>query len=175
MEHGDSPDFSEPSVLDMAGKEAGNLFRNFTTVVALGVLRIRTRGQKEAEARVKVTEQSLQEARELQDRQARDAKSKDPRNVELAGMTQIPRLGNGVPLYRTPAQLAQRALEWGHTPAEELVPAVELVPIPRPQSPTQEALKVINRGARPHPPEVDPQELARLRAQQRIHEPPTRY
>ena len=76
--------------LDDIAKETGAMMRTMLQLATLVALRTRERGQKEAEARVKVTEARIKEARELQVREARDAKAKDPRNVELARMIEMP-------------------------------------------------------------------------------------
>lgn len=76
--------------LDDIAKETGAMMRTMLQLATLVALRTRERGQKEAEARVKVTEARIKEARELQVREARDAKAKDPRNLELARMMEMP-------------------------------------------------------------------------------------
>lgn len=72
--------------LDDIGKETAAVMRTMLQIATLVALRTRERGQKEAEARVKVTEARMKEARELQVREARESKAKDPRNVELTRM-----------------------------------------------------------------------------------------
>ncbi|MEV0292475.1 hypothetical protein [Nocardia sp. NPDC050710] len=74
--------------LDDIGRETAAMMRTMLQLATLVALRTRERGQKEAEARVKVTDARIKEARELQIREARDAKAKDPRNVELALMVE---------------------------------------------------------------------------------------
>lgn len=72
--------------LDDIGRETAAMMKTMLQIATLVALKTRERGQREAEARVKVTEARMKEARELQIREARDAKAKDPRNVELAQM-----------------------------------------------------------------------------------------
>ncbi|MGW4369042.1 hypothetical protein ACWEKT_25680 [Nocardia takedensis] len=74
--------------LDDIGAETAAMMKTMLQIATLVALKTRERGQKEAEARVKVTEARIKEARELQVREARDAKAKDPRNVELARMVE---------------------------------------------------------------------------------------
>lgn len=174
MEFGDSPDYSGEAVLDAAGKEAASVLRNFLGLATLIALKTRERGQRDAEAKVKVTEQRLKEAREQQIREARFAKANDPRNAAMAldiergnaATPRVERLGNGVPLHRTPEQLAVRAM-------------APLIDIPRSGNPAQEALRVMSRAAsreqQPPAQELTPEQiLARQQVQQRGPEPPIR-
>ncbi|MFF0488136.1 hypothetical protein ACFYTQ_03855 [Nocardia sp. NPDC004068] len=69
-------------------------------LATLVALRTRERGQKEAEARVKITDARRKEAKELALREAREAKAKDPRNLELARMLERPPLDKGVSLEK---------------------------------------------------------------------------
>ncbi|WP_054811759.1 hypothetical protein [Nocardia arizonensis] len=74
--------------LDDIGAETAAMMKTMLSLATLIALRTRERGQKEAEARVKITEARIKEAKELQIREARDAKAKDPRNAELARMVE---------------------------------------------------------------------------------------
>ncbi|PXX57821.1 hypothetical protein DFR70_11651 [Nocardia tenerifensis] len=86
--------------LDDIGRETAAMMRTMLQLATLVALRTRERGQKEAEARVKVTEARMKEAREMQIREARDAKAKDPRNTELARMIEKPIPERGVSLEK---------------------------------------------------------------------------
>ncbi len=86
--------------MDEIGAETSAIMKQMLQLATLVALRTRERGQKEAEARVKVTESRIKEARELQLREAREAKAKDPRNVELARMFEKAPLERGVSLDR---------------------------------------------------------------------------
>ncbi|MBF6181063.1 Uncharacterised protein [Nocardia otitidiscaviarum] len=86
--------------LDDIGRETAAMMRQMLQLATLVALRTRERGQKEAEARVKVTEARQKEARERQLREAADSKAKDPRNVELARMIEKPPLDKGVSLEK---------------------------------------------------------------------------
>jgi hypothetical protein len=86
--------------LDDIGRETAALMRQMLSLATLVALRTRERGQREAEARVKVTEARVKESRERILRDAREAKAKDPRNVELARMLEKPALEKGVSLER---------------------------------------------------------------------------
>lgn len=86
--------------LDDIGRETAAMMRTMLQLATLVALRTRERGQKEAEARVKVTEARMKEAREMQIREARDSKSKDPRNTELARMIERPIPERGVSLEK---------------------------------------------------------------------------
>ncbi|MEV6066371.1 hypothetical protein AB0L82_07460 [Nocardia sp. NPDC052001] len=86
--------------LDDIGRETAAMMRQMLQLATLVALRTRERGQKEAEARVKVTEARQKEARERQLREAADAKAKDPRNVALARMIEKPPLDKGVSLEK---------------------------------------------------------------------------
>lgn len=99
--------------MDEIGAETSAIMKQMLQLATLVALRTRERGQKEAEARVKVTESRIKEARELQLREAREAKAKDPRNLELARMLHKPVLEKGVSLERdrfaTPAAATSTA------------------------------------------------------------------
>ncbi|MFI9511378.1 hypothetical protein [Nocardia sp. NPDC052566] len=86
--------------LDDIGREAAAMMRTMLQLATLVALRTRERGQREAEARVKVTEARLKEAREMQIREARDMKAKDPRNTELARLMEKPVQNQGVSLEK---------------------------------------------------------------------------
>jgi hypothetical protein len=86
--------------LDDIGRETAAMMRTMLQLATLVALRTRERGQKEAEARVKVTEARIKEARELQIREARDAKAKDPRNLELARMVEKSVPAKGISLEK---------------------------------------------------------------------------
>lgn len=70
--------------IDDIGRETAAMMKTMLQIATLVALKTRERGQREAEARVKLTEARVKEARELQIREARDAKAKDPRNLALA-------------------------------------------------------------------------------------------
>ncbi|MFE3192859.1 hypothetical protein ACFXHA_27880 [Nocardia sp. NPDC059240] len=78
--------------LDDIGRETAAMMRQMLQLATLVALRTRERGQKEAEARVKVTEARQKEGRERVLREAADAKAKDPRNRELSRMIEKPPL-----------------------------------------------------------------------------------
>ncbi|MET9024460.1 MULTISPECIES: hypothetical protein [Nocardia] len=86
--------------LDDIGRETAAMMRTMLQLATLVALRTRERGQKEAEARVKLTEARIKEAKELQLREARDAKAKDPRNTELARLIEKPIPEKGVSLEK---------------------------------------------------------------------------
>ncbi|MFI6866443.1 hypothetical protein [Nocardia sp. NPDC050406] len=86
--------------LDDIGRETAAMMRQMLQLATLVALRTRERGQKEAEARVKMTESRQKEARERQLREAADSKAKDPRNLELARMIEKPPLDKGVSLEK---------------------------------------------------------------------------
>ncbi|WP_405493439.1 hypothetical protein [Nocardia sp. NBC_00511] len=86
--------------LDDIGRETAAMMRQMLQLATLVALRTRERGQKEAEARVKVTEARQKEGRERVLREAADAKAKDPRNLELARMIEKPPLEKGVSLEK---------------------------------------------------------------------------
>ncbi|WP_433526468.1 hypothetical protein ACQPZ2_17255 [Nocardia pseudovaccinii] len=86
--------------LDDIGRETAAMMKTMLQIATLVALRTRERGQKEAEARVKVTEARIKEARELQIREARDAKAKDPRNLELARMVEKSVPAQGISLEK---------------------------------------------------------------------------
>ncbi|NEW28707.1 hypothetical protein [Nocardia cyriacigeorgica] len=76
--------------LDDIGRETAAMMKTMLQIATLVALKTRERGQKEAEARAKLTEAKIKEAREAQIREARESKSKDPRNIELAQMISRP-------------------------------------------------------------------------------------
>ncbi|MBH0774945.1 hypothetical protein [Nocardia bovistercoris] len=84
---------------DITGETAA-IMKTMLSLATLIALRTRERGQKEAEARVKITEARQKEARELQIREAREAKAKDPRNAELERMMKIPTPSVGLSLSK---------------------------------------------------------------------------
>ncbi|MBF6168438.1 hypothetical protein IU486_27340 [Streptomyces gardneri] len=86
--------------LDDIGRETAAMMRTMLQLATLVALRTRERGQKEAEARAKLTEARIKEAKELQLREARDAKAKDPRNTELARLIEKPLAEKGVSLEK---------------------------------------------------------------------------
>ncbi|WP_067813983.1 hypothetical protein [Nocardia inohanensis] len=86
--------------LDDIGRETAAMMRQMLQLATLVALRTRERGQKEAEARVKVTEARQKEARERQLREAADAKAKDPRNLELTRILEKPPLEKGLSLEK---------------------------------------------------------------------------
>lgn len=88
--------------IDDVGRETAAMMRTMLQIATLVALKARERGQREAEARVKLTEARLKEARELQIREARDAKAKDPRNQELTQMLSrpLPEKANRIAPYR---------------------------------------------------------------------------
>ena len=86
--------------LDEIGAETAAIMKQMLQLATLVALRTRERGQKEAEARVKVTESRIKDARELQLREAREAKAKDPRNAELTRMFEKAPLAKGVSLAK---------------------------------------------------------------------------
>lgn len=166
MEYGDAPDYSGEAVLDTVGKEVGSVFRGGLGVMTLLALKLRESGERLAKATATVTEENRKEAREEQIRAARHAKAIDPRNAELTqGLGEhipVPRLSNGIPLYRSPEQLAQRALD------------IAMAPIPRTQNPGLEAMNAMGRTPQAKVPEPSVQELElakRLNMQPRGPEP----
>ncbi|WP_063014379.1 hypothetical protein [Nocardia kruczakiae] len=86
--------------LDDIGRETAALMRQMLQLATLVALRTRERGQREAEARVKVTQERVKETRERLLREAREAKAKDPRNLELARMLERPALAQGISLEK---------------------------------------------------------------------------
>ncbi|TLF97814.1 hypothetical protein FEK35_26620 [Nocardia cyriacigeorgica] len=76
--------------LDDIGRETAAMMKTMLQIATLVALKTRERGQKEAEARAKLTEAKIKEAREAQIREARESKSKDPRNIELAQLISRP-------------------------------------------------------------------------------------
>ncbi|MGO4612898.1 hypothetical protein AB4305_02040 [Nocardia sp. 2YAB30] len=86
--------------LDDIGRETAAMMRTMLQMATLVALRTRERGQKEAEARAKLTDARIKEAKEMQLREARDAKAKDPRNTELARLIEKPIAEKGVSLEK---------------------------------------------------------------------------
>ncbi|WP_406279511.1 hypothetical protein OH799_12125 [Nocardia sp. NBC_00881] len=86
--------------LDDIGRETAAMMRTMLQMATLVALRTRERGQKEAEARAKLTDARIKEAKEMQLREARDAKAKDPRNTELARLIEKPISEKGVSLEK---------------------------------------------------------------------------
>lgn len=86
--------------LDDIGRETAAMMRQMLQLATLVALRTRERGQKEAEARVKVTEARQKESRERVLREAADAKAKDPRNRELSRLIEKPPMEKGVSLEK---------------------------------------------------------------------------
>ncbi|GAB2517269.1 hypothetical protein [Nocardia heshunensis] len=86
--------------LDDIGRETAAMMRQMLQLATLVALRTRERGQKEAEARVKVTEARQKESRERVLREAADAKAKDPRNRELSRLIEKQPLEKGVSLEK---------------------------------------------------------------------------
>jgi hypothetical protein len=86
--------------LDDMSRETAALMRQMLQLATLVALRTRERGQKEVEARVKATETRVKETREQILRDAREAKAKDPRNLDLARMLEKPPLEKGVSLEK---------------------------------------------------------------------------
>ncbi|AYF74387.1 hypothetical protein D7D52_11540 [Nocardia yunnanensis] len=78
--------------LDDIGRETAAMMRQMLQLATLVALRTRERGQKEAEARVRVTEARQKETRERRLREAADAKARDPRNRELSRILERPTL-----------------------------------------------------------------------------------
>ena len=87
--------------LDDIGRETAALMRQMLQLATLVALRTRERGQREAEARVKVTQERVKDTRERMLREAREAKAKDPRNLELTRMIDRPALERGISLDRS--------------------------------------------------------------------------
>ncbi|MTE14982.1 hypothetical protein [Nocardia aurantiaca] len=86
--------------LDDIGRETAAMMRQMLQLATLVALRTRERGQKEAEARVRVTEARQKETRERRLREAADAKARDPRNRELSRILERPPLERGVSLEK---------------------------------------------------------------------------
>ncbi|NKY86986.1 hypothetical protein [Nocardia veterana] len=97
--------------LDDIGRETAALMRQMLQLATLVALRTRERGQREAEARVKVTQERVKETRERLLREAREAKAKDPRNLELARMLERPALDRGVSLEKATHSRVARTVE----------------------------------------------------------------
>lgn len=97
--------------LDDIGQQTAAIMKTMLQLATLVALRTRERGQKEAEARAKITEARLKEARELQIREARDNKSKDPRNLELARLVEraVPTVEKAAPGVEKVAPGVQRS------------------------------------------------------------------
>ncbi|GAB3206432.1 hypothetical protein ACWCW7_13835 [Nocardia tengchongensis] len=81
--------------LDDIGRETAAMMRQMLQLATLVALRTRERGQKEAEARVRVTEARQKEGRERRLREAADAKARDPRNRELSRILERPTMERG--------------------------------------------------------------------------------
>lgn len=118
--------------VDHIGQEAAAMMKTMLQLATLVALRTRERGQKEAEARVKLTQARLKEARELAARQMREAKAHDPRNAELQRML----ARNGVVLSKNRAEpslerIAERAvrLERSATATLERTAQAEAPPV----------------------------------------------
>ncbi|MET8425810.1 hypothetical protein [Nocardia sp. NPDC004860] len=86
--------------LDDIGRETAAMMRQMLQLATLVALRTRERGQKEAEARVRVTEARQKEGRERRLREAADAKARDPRNRELSRILERPTRERGVSLEK---------------------------------------------------------------------------
>ncbi|MEC3953499.1 hypothetical protein VMT65_10695 [Nocardia sp. CDC153] len=86
--------------LDDIGRETAAMMRQMLQLATLVALRTRERGQKEAEARVRVTEARQKEVRERRLREAADAKARDPRNRELSRILERPTVDRGVSLEK---------------------------------------------------------------------------
>ncbi|HLS79523.1 MAG TPA: hypothetical protein VK083_22305 [Nocardia sp.] len=87
--------------LDDIGRETAAVMKTMLSLATLVALRTRERGQKEAEARVKITEARMKEAKELRMREERESKAKDPRNLELARMVESNQsAGKGISLEK---------------------------------------------------------------------------
>ncbi|AXK88964.1 hypothetical protein IU443_11230 [Nocardia farcinica] len=86
--------------LDDIGRETAAVMKTMLQLATLVALRTRERGQKEAEARAKLTEARMKEAKELQIREARESKAKDPRNLELARMVEKSTSVKGISLEK---------------------------------------------------------------------------
>lgn len=99
--------------LDDIGSESAAMMRTMLQMATLVALKSREHGQKEAEARAKAVEAKIKEAKELQLREAREAKAKDPRNIELDMMK------SGPALHRSEPTLAD-AMTDGVTLSKEL-------------------------------------------------------
>lgn len=123
--------------LDDIGRETAAMVKTMLQLATLVALRARERGQKEAEARVKVTEARNKEARELQIREARDAKAKDPRNLELARMVEKTVPAKESPWRRTDSRHRPKPAAW---------------PPPPPPQPSRSSVTTPPNGARPSRP-----------------------
>lgn len=110
--------------LDDIGRETAAMMRQMLQLATLVALRTRERGQKEAEARVKMTESRQKEARERQLREAADSKAKDPRNIELARMIEKPPLDKGVSLEKDRFAAQAEATRMAATQAQMSKPLV---------------------------------------------------
>lgn len=86
--------------LDDIGRETAAMMRQMLQLATLVALHTRERGQKEAEARVRVTEARQKEGRERRLREAADAKARDPRNRELPRILERPTVDRGVSLEK---------------------------------------------------------------------------
>jgi hypothetical protein len=99
--------------IDAIGAEAAAMMKTMLQLATLVALRTRERGQKEAEARVKITQARLKEAKELAAREVRETKARDPRNTELQRM--IERSGVVLAKDRSIMERDAGELELDHT------------------------------------------------------------
>jgi hypothetical protein len=72
--------------LDSMHRELGDQFKAMIQMATLVALKARQHGHREAEARIRETNARVKETRERLPREAREAKAKDPRNLELGRM-----------------------------------------------------------------------------------------
>ena len=93
--------------IDSIGAEAAAITKTMLQLATLIALRTRERGQKEAEQRVKLTQVRVKEAKELAVRQVREAKARDPRNLELQQLIKQ----SGVQLTKDRQELAVEGRE----------------------------------------------------------------
>jgi hypothetical protein len=92
---------SDAPELDEIGRDGAAMLRIMLQLATLIALRAREHGNREAHARLKLTQERMKEARQQQLREARDAKAKDPRNKDVArsiGMS----VREGVSLVKPP-------------------------------------------------------------------------
>lgn len=128
MEH-DSPDFSGEAVLDTVGKELGAIAKLLVFQATVPALKnLREMGEKEAKVRSELTNQQIernQQAMKEWDqqltREARDAKLKDPRNLELTQYMEKYgyRPPTGVSLDRNPAIMEAHTRQMGTVAVNE--------------------------------------------------------
>ncbi|RMI30620.1 hypothetical protein [Nocardia stercoris] len=97
--------------LDDIGRETAAVMRQMLQLATLVALRTRERGQKEAEARAKVTETRMKETRERALREAAESKAKDPRNQELARLLARPAATQGISLEKDRSMVQSLAAE----------------------------------------------------------------